>query len=86
MEQEEAQAALAKGLHLKKGDLDKLIVEFEQLVCHTGYDINQDLVLCIFTSALPNAMYKYILRNICPANYEQWRAAVIDQQCIYIHM
>jgi hypothetical protein len=61
MEQEDAQAALAKGLQLEKGDLDKLITEFEQLVCHAGYDINQDLVLRIFTSALPNTMYEYIL-------------------------
>jgi hypothetical protein len=45
MEQEDAQAALAKGLQLDKGDLDKLITEFEQLVRHAGYDINQDLVL-----------------------------------------
>jgi hypothetical protein len=51
MEQEDAQAALAKGLQLEKGDLDKLITEFEQLVRHAGYDINQDLVLRIFTSA-----------------------------------
>jgi hypothetical protein len=28
MEQEDAQAALAKGLQLEKGDLDKLITEF----------------------------------------------------------
>jgi hypothetical protein len=61
MEQEDAQAALAKGLQLERGDLDKLITEFEQLVHHAGYDINQDLVLRIFTSALPNTMYKYIL-------------------------
>jgi hypothetical protein len=87
MEQGDAQAALAKGLQLEKGDLDKLITEFEQLVCHAGYDVNQDLVLRIFTSALPNAMYKYIVRTI-PTNvtYEQWRAAAIDQQKIYIHM
>jgi hypothetical protein len=45
MEQEDAQAALAKGLQLEKGDLDKLVMEFEQLVRHTGYDVNQDLVL-----------------------------------------
>jgi hypothetical protein len=45
MEQEDVQATLAKGLQLEKGDLDKLITEFEQLVCHAGYDINQDLVL-----------------------------------------
>jgi hypothetical protein len=87
MEQEDAQAALAKGLQLEKGDLDKLITEFEQLVCHAGYDINQDLVLRIFTSALPNTMYEYILRNIPqPATYEQWRAAAIDQQRVYVHM
>jgi hypothetical protein len=87
MEQEDAQAALAKGLQLEKGDLDKLITEFEQLVCHAGYDINQDLVLRIFTSALPNSMYEYILRTLPqPATYEQWRTAAIDQQKVYVHM
>jgi hypothetical protein len=87
MEQEDAQAALAKGLQLERGDLDKLVTEFEQLVHHAGYDINQDLVLRIFTSALPNMMYEYILRNIPqPATYEQWRAAAIDQQRVYVHM
>jgi hypothetical protein len=87
MEQEDAQAALAKGLQLDKGDLDKLITEFEQLVRHTGYDINQDLVLRIFTSALPNTMYEYILRTLPqPATYEQWRSAAIDQQKVYVHM
>jgi hypothetical protein len=87
MEQEDAQAALAKGLQLDKGDLDKLITEFEQLVRHAGYDINQDLVLRIFTSALPNTMYEYILRTLPqPATYEQWRKAAIDQQKVYVHM
>jgi hypothetical protein len=87
MEQEDAQAALAKGLQLDKGDLDKLITEFEQLVRHAGYDVNQDLVLRIFTSALPNTMYEYILRTLPqPATYEQWRSMAIDQQRIYVHM
>jgi hypothetical protein len=87
MEQEDAQAALAKGLQLDKGNLDKLITEFEQLVRHAGYDINQDLVLRIFTSALPNTMYEYILRTLPqPATYEQWRSAAIDQQKVYVHM
>jgi hypothetical protein len=87
MEQEDAQAALAKGMQLEKGDLDKLITEFEQLVRHAGYDINQDLVLRIFTSALPNTMYEYILRTLPqPATYEQWRSAAIDQQKVYVHM
>jgi hypothetical protein len=87
MEQEDAQAALAKGLQLDKGNLDKLITKFEQLVRHAGYDINQDLVLRIFTSALPNTMYEYILRTLPqPASYEQWRSAAIDQQKVYVHM
>jgi hypothetical protein len=86
MEQEDAQATLAKGLQLEKGDLDKLITKFEQLVRHAGYDVNQDLVLRIFTSTLPNTMYEFILQNIQPTTYEQWRAAAIDQQRIYIHM
>jgi hypothetical protein len=87
MEQEDAQATLAKGLQLERGDLDKLVTEFEQLVRHAGYDINQDLVLRIFTSALPNSMYEYILRTLPqPATYEQWRTAAIDQQRVYVHM
>jgi hypothetical protein len=87
MEQEDAQAALAKGLQLEKGDLDKLVTEFEQLVRHAGYDINQDLVLRIFTSALPSTMYEYILRTLPqPATYEQWRTAAIEQQRVYVHM
>jgi hypothetical protein len=45
MEQENAQAQLAGGLKLEKGDLNALITEFEQLVRHAGYDINQELVL-----------------------------------------
>jgi hypothetical protein len=87
MEQEDAQAALAKGLQLDKGDLDKFITEFEQLVRHAGYDINQDLVLRIFTSALLNTMYEYIPRTLPqPTTYEQWRSAAIDQQRVYVHM
>jgi hypothetical protein len=87
MEQEDTQAALAKGLQLEKGDLDKLITEFEQLVCHASYDANQDLVLHIFTSALPNAMYEYIVHTIPPTvTYKQWRNAAIEQQRIYVHM
>jgi hypothetical protein len=80
MEQEDAQAALAKGLQLERGDLDKLITEYEQLVHHAGYDVNQALVLRIFTSALPNAMYEYILHTIHPTTYKQWRAVAINQQ------
>jgi hypothetical protein len=45
MEQEDTQAKLAQGLRLDKGDLNGLITEYEQLVHHTRYDINQPLVL-----------------------------------------
>jgi hypothetical protein len=34
MEQENAQAKLAQGLKVERGDLDALIMEFEQLVCY----------------------------------------------------
>jgi hypothetical protein len=86
MEQENAQAKLVGGLKLERGDLDTLITEFEQLVCHTGYDINQELVLCVFTSALPDAMYAHIMRGPKPQNYEDWRHATIEQQKLYTHM
>jgi hypothetical protein len=86
MEQENAQAKLAGGLKLERGDLNALITEFEQLVCHAGYDINQELVLCVFTSALPDAMYAHIMRGPKPQNYEDWRHAAIEQQKLYTHM
>jgi hypothetical protein len=86
MEQENAQAKLAAGLKLEKGDLDRLIIEFEQLVRHAGYDINQELVLCIFTSALPDAMYAHIMWGPKPQNYEDWRHTAIEQQKLYTHM
>jgi hypothetical protein len=86
MEQENAQAKLASGLKLERGDLDALITEFEQLVRHAGYDINQELVLRVFTSALPDAMYAHIMRGPKPQNYEDWRHAAIEQQKLYTHM
>jgi hypothetical protein len=86
MEQENAQAKLVKGLKLERGDLGALITEFEQLVCHAGYDINQELVLRVFTSALPDAMYAHIMRGLKPQNYEDWRHAAIEQQKLYTHM
>jgi hypothetical protein len=84
MEQENAQAKLAAGIKLEKGD--KLIIEFEQLVRHAGYNINQELVLRIFTSALPDAMYAHIMQGPQPRNYEEWRKAAIGQQKLYTHM
>jgi hypothetical protein len=72
MEQENAQAKLTNGLKLERGDLDGLITEFKQLVRHAGYDINQELVLCIFTSVLPDAMYAHILQSMRPVTYEDW--------------
>jgi hypothetical protein len=86
MEQENAQAKLAGGLKLERGDLDALITEFEQLVRHAGYNINQELVLHIFTSALPDAMYAHIMRGPKPQNYEDWRHMAIEQQKLYTHM
>jgi hypothetical protein len=86
MEQENTQAKLAGGLKLEKGDLDGLITEFKQLVCHTGYNINQELVLHIFTSVLPDAMYTHILQGVKPRNYKEWQHTAIEQQKIYTHM
>jgi hypothetical protein len=64
LEQEKAQAKLAKGLCLERGDLDMLITQFEQLVRHVNYNINQPLVLQIFTNALPHTMYKFIIKHV----------------------
>jgi hypothetical protein len=49
LEQEKAQAELGKGLHMQLGDLDGLITRFEMLVCHANYDVNQPLVLRIYS-------------------------------------
>jgi hypothetical protein len=86
LEQEKVQAELGRGLHMQQGDLDSLITRFKQLVHHTNYDINQPLVLCIFTDALPNTMYEFIFKNIQPRDYEGWHKAAIQQQKVFIHM
>jgi hypothetical protein len=86
LEQEKAQAELGRGLRMQNGDLDGLITRFEQLVCHTNYDVNQPLVLRIFTDALPHAMYEYIFKNIQPQDYEGWHEASIQQQKVFVHM
>jgi hypothetical protein len=86
LEQEKAQAELAKGLQLKNGDLDALITQFETLVRHANYDVNQPLVLQIFTNALPHAMYGYIINHVKPHNYKGWRGAAIEQQKTWVHM
>jgi hypothetical protein len=86
LEQEKAQAELGRGLRMQNRDLDGLITRFKQLVCHANYDINQPLVLQIFTDALPHAMYEYIFKNIQPRDYEGWHEASIQQQKVFVHM
>jgi hypothetical protein len=86
LEQEKAQADLGRGLRMQNGDLDGLITRFEQLVRHANYDVNQPLVLQIFTDALPHAMYEYIFKNIQPWDYEGWCEASIQQQKVFVHM
>jgi hypothetical protein len=86
LEQEKAQAELGRGLRMQNGDLDGLITRFEQLVRHANYDVNQPLVLRIFTDALPHAMYEYIFKNVQPRDYEGWREASIQQQKVFVHM
>jgi hypothetical protein len=86
LEQEKAQAKLGRGLCMQQGDLDGLITKFKTLVCHANYNVNQLLVLCIFTDMLPHAMYKFIFKNIQPRNYKGWHEAAIQQQKMFIHM
>jgi hypothetical protein len=86
LEQEKAQAEPGRGLRMQQGDLDGLITKFETLVHHANYDVNQLLVLRIFTDALPHAMYEFIFKNVQPRNYEGWREAAIQQQKMFIHM
>jgi hypothetical protein len=71
---------------MQNGDLDGLITRFEQLVRHANYDVNQPLVLRIFTDALPHTMYEYIFKNVQPRDYEGWREASIQQQKVFVHM
>jgi hypothetical protein len=86
LEQEKAQAKLGKGLRMQQGDLDGLITKFKTLVCHANYNVNQPLVLRIFTDALPHVMYKFIFNNIQLRDYEGWCEAAIQQQKMFIHM
>jgi hypothetical protein len=86
LEQEKVQAELGQGLHMQQGDLDGLITRFEQLVHHANYNVNQPLVLHIFTDTLPHSVYEFIFKNIQTQDYEGWHEAAIQQQEVFIHM
>jgi hypothetical protein len=59
---------LAGTYSLRRGDLDALITDFEQLVRHAGYDINQESGSCASSLArypMP-CMHTYIVRPMPP--------------------
>jgi hypothetical protein len=84
--QEKARAELDQGFKMEKGDLDRYIAKFEQIVRQVGLDINQPLVILKFAKGLPNAMYKFVYTHKHPQTYEQWCHKAFKAQKMFVHM
>ena len=61
-ERERAEDTLQRGIHMKAGDLDAYITEYEVLIEMAGYDPNSRLALKLFTDGLPAELYKEVIR------------------------
>ena len=49
LQQEKAQATIMRGLRMDPQNINGYIAQFEELICHTGYNINNPLTIGHFT-------------------------------------
>src|SRR6202012_5027745 len=84
MEQEDARTELRKGF--KMGDnVDAYIAKFETLVQKARYDLNDDMVIEVFTDGLPVRLSDKIFSIDEPRTYDQWRHCVLKRQEKFKH-
>src|SRR6202012_5564007 len=85
MEQEDARTELRKGFEMGE-DVDAYIAKFKTLVRKAGYDLNDDMVIEVFTDGLPVGLYDKIFSINEPRTYDQWRHCVLKRQEKFKHM
>ncbi|KAH9030849.1 hypothetical protein EDB83DRAFT_2525871 [Lactarius deliciosus] len=86
LEQEEAQATLAKGFKMIGDDIDSYVTNFEQLARKADYRLNDRQTLDRFTAGLPKALFTKIYELDDPQNFNEWKDAAIRRQKQYIHL
>src|ERR1700744_5745517 len=67
-------------------DVDVYIAKFETLVRKVGYDLNDDMVIEVFTDGLPVRLYDKIFSMDEPRTYEHWRRCILKRQEKFMHM
>ena len=89
MEAERARLMLkGKGLRMVNQNLDKYVTKFEKLSRQAGYStlMDTDLVLDLFTSRIPRALYETAYTLDSPRTFDQWKRALTKQQEKWMHM
>ena len=71
---------------MKGEDIDRYIVEIEELIRLAEYRFDVPQTIEAFTDGLPTGLYQKVLELDRPATYEQWKQAAINCQQDYIHM
>ena len=72
LEGEQAKAILWGGIHMKEGDIDAYIAQFDALVAQAGYDLDDPQTIEKFTNRLPTALWETIYTMDDPTTYKEW--------------
>ncbi|KAH8978762.1 hypothetical protein EDB92DRAFT_2119081 [Lactarius akahatsu] len=86
LEQEQAQATLAKGFKMIGDDIDSYVTNFEQLARKADYRLNDHQTLDRFTAGLPRALFTKIYELDDPQTFNEWKEAALRRQKQYIHL
>ena len=89
MEAEHARLTLkGKGLRMVNQNLDEYVTKFEKLARQAGYStlMDTDLVLDLFTSRIPRALYETAYTLDSPRTFDQWKCTLTKRQEKWMHM
>ena len=77
LEGERAKAILRGGVHMKEGDIDTYVAQFDALVAQAGYDLDNPQTIEKFMNGLPTTLWETIYTMDDLTTYEEWRAAAM---------
>ncbi|KAH9030777.1 hypothetical protein EDB85DRAFT_2146507 [Lactarius pseudohatsudake] len=75
LEQEQAQAALAKGFKMVGDDIDTYVTNFEQLARKADYRLNDRQTIDRFTVGLPPVLFTKVYELDGPSTFNEWKDA-----------
>jgi len=77
---EKAQDELHK-LHMKEGNIDQYIADFQLLAMDANIDLDEPTVLQLFYFGLPTGLAEKCIFNDLPNNFDSWAKAAQKNQC-----